>query len=110
MTPATVCLLLLLLSVAVYAAGGASLAASRRGRRGARLPSVARRVADRHPDVPSVFVVDAREPGGNPRSKASCVPRAHVPSRSAKGAAREAVEALWPSRFPAAKPRCSRSA
>ncbi len=27
--------------------------------------SVARRVADRHPDVPSVFVVDAREPGGN---------------------------------------------
>ena len=27
--------------------------------------SVARRVADRHPEIPSVFVVDAREPGGN---------------------------------------------
>jgi cellulose synthase/poly-beta-1,6-N-acetylglucosamine synthase-like glycosyltransferase len=27
--------------------------------------SVARRVADRHPEVSSVFVVDAREPGGN---------------------------------------------
>jgi ceramide glucosyltransferase len=27
--------------------------------------SVARRVADRHPGIPSVFVVDAREPGGN---------------------------------------------
>jgi len=112
-TPAIVCLLALLLSVAVYAAGAASLAASRRGRRGVRLPgffppvsivkplsgldddlernlesfyrieypayeviysfarrndpafSVARRVADRYPDVPSVFVVDAREPGGN---------------------------------------------
>jgi ceramide glucosyltransferase len=112
-TPAIVCLLALLLSVAVYAAGAASLAAFRRGRRGARLPgffppvsivkplsglddelegnlesfyrieypayeviysfarrtdpafSVARRVADRHPGIPSVFVVDAREPGGN---------------------------------------------
>jgi ceramide glucosyltransferase len=27
--------------------------------------SVARRVADRHPRIPSVFVVDAHEPGGN---------------------------------------------
>ena len=26
---------------------------------------IARRVADRHPQIPSVFVVDAREPGGN---------------------------------------------
>ncbi len=113
MTPAILFLLVLLLSVAVYAAGAVSLAASRRGRRGARLPgffppvsivkplsglddelernlesfyrieypayeviyslarrsdpafSVARRVADRHPEIPSVFVIDAREPGGN---------------------------------------------
>ena len=113
MTPAIACLLVLLLSVAVYAAGAASLAASRRSRRGARLPgfyppvsivkplsglddelernlesfyrieypayeviysfarrgdpafSVARTVADRHPGIPSVFVIDARESGGN---------------------------------------------
>jgi ceramide glucosyltransferase len=26
---------------------------------------IARRVADRHPEIPTVFVVDAREPGGN---------------------------------------------
>jgi len=112
-TATSVCLVLLLLSVAVYAAGAVSLAVSRRDRRGARLPafsppvsivkplsglddelernlesfyevdypafeivfsfarrtdpafSVARRVADRHPQVATVFVVDAREPGGN---------------------------------------------
>ena len=29
--------------------------------------SVARRVADRHPRIPTVFVVDAREPGRNPK-------------------------------------------
>jgi ceramide glucosyltransferase len=28
---------------------------------------VARRVADRHPDIPTVFVFDAREPGRNPK-------------------------------------------
>ena len=27
--------------------------------------AVARRVADRHPEVPTVFALDAREPGGN---------------------------------------------
>ena len=112
MTAATFWLLVLALSVAVYAAGAVSLARSRR-RRGARVPgffppvsivkplsglddnleenlesffaldypgyevvfsfarrsdpafAVARRVADHHPGVPSVFVVDAREPGGN---------------------------------------------
>jgi ceramide glucosyltransferase len=112
-TVAIACLLLLALSVAVYAAGLAALAALRRERRGARLPgffppvsivkplsglddelernlesfyrmdypayeivysfdrrsdpafSTARRVADRHPEVSSVFVVDAREAGGN---------------------------------------------
>jgi ceramide glucosyltransferase len=112
-TVAIACLLLLALSVAIYSAGAASLAALRRERRGSPLPgffppvsivkplsglddelernlesfyridypayeilysfahrsdaafSVARRVADRHPGVPSVFVVDAREPGGN---------------------------------------------
>ncbi len=113
MTPALACLLLLFLSVALYAAGAASLAASRRDRLGVRLPgffppvsivkslsglddeleqnlesfygldypeyeivfsfarrddpafAVARRVADGHTGIPSVFVVDAREPGGN---------------------------------------------
>jgi ceramide glucosyltransferase len=113
LTPASLFLLVLLLSVAVYAAGAASLAAARRGRGGAKLPgffppvsivkplsgmddelernlesfyrleyspyeviysfarrgdpafSVARRVADRHPEIPSIFVIDAREPGGN---------------------------------------------
>jgi ceramide glucosyltransferase len=110
---AIACLLLLALSVAVYAAGMIALASLRRDRRGACLPgffppvsivkplsgldddlernlesfcrldypayevvfsfarrsdsafSVARRVADSHPEVSSVFVVDAREPGGN---------------------------------------------
>ncbi len=113
MTPAIAFLVLLFLSVALYSAGVASLAASRRDRRGSRLPAffppvsvvkplsgldddlernlesfyridypeyeivfsfarrddpafaVARRVADRHTGIPSVFVVDAREPGGN---------------------------------------------
>ncbi len=112
MTAATLWLLALALSVAVYATGAISLVGSRR-RRGARLPGffpqvsiikplsglddeiegnlesffrleypdyevifsfvsrsdpafpVARRVADRHPEIPSVFVADAREPGGN---------------------------------------------
>ncbi len=113
MTIAIACLLLLALSVAVYSAGVASLAALRRERRETPLPgffppvsivkplsglddelernlesfyridypayeiifsfarrsdpafSVARRVTDRHPGISSVFVVDAREPGGN---------------------------------------------
>ncbi len=113
MTLALACLLVLFLSVALYGVGAASLALSRRDRRGARLPgffppvsivkplsglddelernlesfyridypdyeivfsfarrddpafAVARRVADRHPAIPSTFVVDAREPGGN---------------------------------------------
>jgi ceramide glucosyltransferase len=113
MTLTWICLLLLALSVAVYATGVVSLAVSRRDRRGVRLVgflppvsvvkplsglddelernlesfyhldypeyeviysfarrtdpafSVARRVADRHTEVSSVFVVDAREPGGN---------------------------------------------
>ena len=113
MTIAVACLLLLALSVAIYLAGLASLAALRRDRRGARLPgffppvsivkplsglddelernlesfyridyptyeivysferrsdpafSVARRVAGLYPEISSVFVVDAREPGRN---------------------------------------------
>lgn len=113
MTPAFAFLIVLFLSVALYAAGTASLAALRRDRRGARFPgffppvsvvkplsglddelernlesfyridypeyeiifsfarrsdpafAVARRVADRHPGIRSLFVVDAREPGGN---------------------------------------------
>jgi ceramide glucosyltransferase len=126
LTPAILCFLVLLLSVAVYAAGAASLEASRRGRRGARLPGffppvsvvkplsglddelernlesfyrieypayeviysfarrndpafcVARRVADRHPEIPSVFVVDAREPGGNSKVSRLAAALRHV--------------------------------
>lgn|GEM_PF-3340926 len=120
MTIAIACLLLLALSVAVYAAGLGSLAVLRRDRRGARLPgffppvsivkplsglddeldrnlesfyrldypsyeivfsfarrsdpafSVARQVAGRHPEISSVFVVDAREPGGNSKVSRLC--------------------------------------
>src|ERR1700693_4542681 len=119
-TIAIACLLLLALSVAVYAAGLGSLAVLRRDRRGARLPgffppvsivkplsglddeldrnlesfyrldypsyeivfsfarrsdpafSVARQVAGRHPEISSVFVVDAREPGGNSKVSRLC--------------------------------------
>lgn len=122
-------LLLLSLSVAVYAAGALSLAALRRDRRGTRVPgflpavsivkplsglddeleqnlesffaldypvyeivfsfarrtdpafSVARRVANRHPEVPSLFVVDAREPGGNSKVNRLSAALRHVRHR-----------------------------
>src|SRR5207344_2574711 len=40
--------------------------------------SVARRVADRHPETPSVFVVDAREPGGNSKVNRLCPALRHA--------------------------------